>query len=543
MAELTDQGYIRLSAEEFKRFIKGQEKNNVYLSSFYSEIESIKSYSIHAKGLLIEEELVFQSEDSTEYDITISDSVFKEQVIFNGGDYNQIWFTDSEFKEEIKINRGNFNKWFWLTGCNLSKDVKVYSGNFKSFHYSGNSLNSKLFIKGGFFDQVNLNATDSSSGIEIDSLFVLINHLTVSVKGFQNIEIRKCIINILIIKGISNGNNLCLIEDIQVYSLLFEKYINLGNVFLSNISINKFLTRHIDEKVERIFDLPINFDQYEEEDIKRNIKRYNLSKVSDYVNNYFILSSKFLKKNEKIFLDYFFYKEGNVYENLFIKVDKSEFRVIDSVFGKAVIKNIDFSQFQMIIIDSSDLSNILLINSFFPTKKGAITSHKNLHRNLYHLYNDLYSVSSKQNNLKDKIEYYKASQENLLLYSKSEKGSFKKLSSILSICVSKCYSDFGQDWIRSFSITVFIIGPLFFGMLLWSTKSLTVDFSLRGFNYFLSSLLKYYPQFLNPTHKLSYFNELFGLGNWTSLIDIISRIFIGIGIFETIRSFRKYVRK
>ena len=63
---------------------------------------------------------------------------------------------------------------------------------------------------------------------------------------------------------------------------------------------------------------------------------------------------------------------------------------------------------------------------------------------------------------------------------------------------------------------------------------MSIDFSVDGFNYFRKELLQYYPQFINPTHKLSYFDNLFGLGKWSSAIDFISRIFIGIGVFEAI---------
>lgn len=545
MAKLTDEGYILLSAEEFKSFIKGEEKNNNFLNSFYSEFKSIDSYSLHAKGLKVEEELIFDSDDFTKYEITISDSIFEKRIIFNGGDYNQVWFTNCRFKEEFRLNNGNFKSWLWLTGCDFDEDVKIYNGTYESFHYSGSSLKNKLSIKGGFFNHVNLYTTDVSSGIEIDGLFILINYLSINAKGFQSIEIRKCNINILKLHGVISSGSLFLIENINIYNIVFEKNINLGNIYLSNITVKKYLTQYLDKNISSIFDLPLNLVKDEKEDIERNIKRYQVEKISDYVNNYFVSNNDFLKRNRDIIYNSIFYSDGNVYKNSFVNVDQSEFKIIDSVLGKTLIKNLDFKLFDKLLFHSSDLSSISLINAFFPTRKGSVSSllDKDLYKNLYHLYNDLYSVSSKQNNLKDKIEYYKASQENLLLSSKGEKWSFKKWSSVISISVSKLYSDFGQNWIQSLTITVFIIGPIFYGLVLWSSTDLMVDISKDGVEYFYHNLLQYYPQFLNPTHKLTYFDNLFGLGKWTSLIDIISRVFIGIGIFETIRSFRKYVRK
>ncbi|MCP4970921.1 MAG: hypothetical protein GY932_10045 [Arcobacter sp.] len=145
--------------------------------------------------------------------------------------------------------------------------------------------------------------------------------------------------------------------------------------------------------------------------------------------------------------------------------------------------------------------------------------------------------------MKEKIEYYKASQENLLAFSKEEPFSFNKLSSLGSLRTSKFYSDFGQNWLKAILITVCIIGFLFYGLFLLSLKNIELDISVKGLKFFFNNLIHYYPQFLNPTHKLSFFNEIGELGKLSSSIDLISRVFIGIGIFETIRSFRKYVRK
>ncbi|MFT5892263.1 MAG: hypothetical protein ACI9Y7_002373 [Dokdonia sp.] len=183
------------------------------------------------------------------------------------------------------------------------------------------------------------------------------------------------------------------------------------------------------------------------------------------------------------------------------------------------------------------------MNSKFPVKEGRITSNSNLYRNLYHLYNDLYSISSAQNNAKNRLEYYKASQINLLRSTKEEAFSWNKISSLLSLRVSKFYSDFGQNAVKAFFITVFLLGPIFYGLFVLSLENITFDFSEKGRKFFFEEILKYYPQFLNLTHKYTLLENVSSLGNFSLLIDLFSRIFIGIGIFEMIRSFRKYVRK
>jgi hypothetical protein len=51
--------------------------------------------------------------------------------------------------------------------------------------------------------------------------------------------------------------------------------------------------------------------------------------------------------------------------------------------------------------------------------------------------------------------------------------------------------------------------------------------------------LKYFLEFLNPTHKFDYIQED-GLTTRFYLFDFIGRIFVGYGIYQFIQAFRKY---
>jgi hypothetical protein len=543
MANLSEDGYIWLSSEEFKSFLRGDKKEEILFEGFYSEIKSINSNSIHANNLKLTNELVFDEYDIFTYDITLSNCIFEEQVKFDGGVFNQIWFTRCSFLEEVKINNGTFNKWLWYSGCTFNNAVRIYNGNFKSFHYSNNHSKKQLIINGGVFDDLHLNSFEEDIDVSIKGVFLLINHIFISGTNFRTINIKDCNINILKIDCIFSSNALVFIENIKLYYLFFNELTNLGNIFLSNIEVLKFLMKHKELSIEEMYDNSFVYEDYEREDIDRAIKRYNIKNVTQYVNNFYKSSSKFLKRNEKLIFKKLFYCEGKDYENIFIKVQKPSLKILDSVLGTFQIKNLEIKNFEDIILDSSDLSSVKMINSRFPTKKGRIKSLKNTNKNLYHLYNDLYSSSSKQNNVKEKIEYYKASQVNLLLSTKEETFSFNKLSSIWSLKVSKFYSDYGQNWFKALFVTIFLIGFLFYGLFLISLENIEFDFSVKGINFYYINLLEYYPQFLNPTHKISFINEIGVLGKLSSMIDLLSRIFIGIGFFEIIRSFRKYVRK
>jgi len=46
---------------------------------------------------------------------------------------------------------------------------------------------------------------------------------------------------------------------------------------------------------------------------------------------------------------------------------------------------------------------------------------------------------------------------------------------------------------------------------------------------------------MNPTRSSEFMNEISRNNNgWALIIDSISRIFVGIGIYQTIQAFRKY---
>lgn len=77
-------------------------------------------------------------------------------------------------------------------------------------------------------------------------------------------------------------------------------------------------------------------------------------------------------------------------------------------------------------------------------------------------------------------------------------------------------------------------------MLLMSNYDLA--WSTDGFRENIANYIK----FINPTHKLNFMDTEFykySDNDWFVIFDLLGRIFVGIGIFETIRSFRKYSRK
>jgi hypothetical protein len=73
-----------------------------------------------------------------------------------------------------------------------------------------------------------------------------------------------------------------------------------------------------------------------------------------------------------------------------------------------------------------------------------------------------------------------------------------------------------------------------------------IEFSKEGLDGFISSAI-FYIQYLNPAHRIDFMdnklsNYMYSMNLGFMVFDFIGRILISIGIFEIIKSFRKYVR-
>lgn len=102
---------------------------------------------------------------------------------------------------------------------------------------------------------------------------------------------------------------------------------------------------------------------------------------------------------------------------------------------------------------------------------------------------------------------------------------------------SKFSNNFG---INPFNATLFtlISGAIFFSFSILCTD--VFEFSICINSYDLSESLKYYFQFLLPTHRFNYLGSETHFGSGFYFWDFVGRIFVGFGIYQTITSFRKY---
>ncbi|MFD2543219.1 hypothetical protein ACFSSB_12875 [Lacinutrix gracilariae] len=210
----------------------------------------------------------------------------------------------------------------------------------------------------------------------------------------------------------------------------------------------------------------------------------------------------------------------------------STFSIVISDLGLSKFRDVFIKKFKKVEIEHSDLSSLKLYNSSFPIDiEGSPTK-------LYGVYNDLYTSAIKSSNTKDKVDYYKATQENLLKVKISEAKSRERCGSIIALKLSKWLSSFGTDWLKVISRILIISIPTYI-TLLFTLSDTVLDLSV---DVILDTISKYF-LFINPLRGINFID---GLGRYSPLsivIDFFFRIFIAIAVFELVRSFRKYVRK
>lgn len=70
------------------------------------------------------------------------------------------------------------------------------------------------------------------------------------------------------------------------------------------------------------------------------------------------------------------------------------------------------------------------------------------------------------------------------------------------------------------------------------------DMSWNGVKYLNAIIwehISYFPHIFNPTHSFNYMKEFAANSNGLPLvIDSLFRIFVGLGIYQTIQAFRRY---
>jgi hypothetical protein len=520
-----------ISSDTFIKVIKGDEKTRELHKRFYVPNDYNDEIHVCFKDTVVTGEVLIKEEFNYPYFIKINQCTFINRIDFWKGTFEKgISAESTSFKDRVYITNGVY-KWIRIAKCSFVDFLAIGGignpGEFGSITIEDVSAKS-LLITGGHFKSLSFR-WNKVKHIVVSNRNTFINSLSFSSPNkIENskVSISNILINKLYFSGEYLSSNYVEVENIDLHSIRFNDFINKGKFLLKNIRVNAHSKQVSDLTISEFY-----IKENVSEDRKSDIQSYTSEIIDESLPLYKLhlpLNDSLIEEKEKLLLI-----DENDQKDSYFGVDKA-------TLGELEMKKVEMNKFNELTIFNTDLSTIKLYSSTFPCKKITGDSAE-----LYEVFNDLYTVSQSQNNKRDQIEYYKYS-KNALLNSMLNKHWFKNIPSIISLGLSWIYSDFGTKWIRALFIVTPLLGALFFTLMMLLTKY-DLDISNHGFENF-KMLLAYYIRFLNPAHRINFMDNIFSDFIFSNnfifvLLDTFGRIFIGIGLFETVQSFRSYSRK
>lgn len=520
---------LSLKEHSFKKLISDPDNN--IAKPFTIDVGFFRSF----ENLELDEEINFNSEDNYSKPIVLNGCSFKKINIEGSIFLEFLWFKNCVFNHDFIIYEGDF-KSILFENCEFKEGLTIHNIKTDSLSIELSASKNPIRIKGGIYKRLFYNSANEKTHLKVNGQFTFIDLLSIDTIIGATITISESIIRLLKLEGDFNNSSRINIKNIKNLDISLDNINNDGKLYFTDFETYNIIGLKI-PPLEKVIE-SIN-DKETKLEINHLIK-YN-PKIKTFLQLFNHIS---LRESYKNLLYALLFRDVFI-----IKIDSQEpnFVINYSSLGLLELKGMQLEKYRIIIM-SSDLSSIKLINTTFPTNKVAWT-----YADGFSVFNDLYTSANKQNNTEDKIEYYKASQKYLYKKIKSKKILIKpnystlkalinKLSSIMAIKISGLYSNHGSNWIRSVLITVLLIGMPLFGLFAASLKDIRYEFSSKGINFFIKDILPHFPEFINPLHRIDFMDIVSDKGPWSGLVDLIARILIGIGIFEMIRSFRKYVR-
>ena len=213
----------------------------------------------------------------------------------------------------------------------------------------------------------------------------------------------------------------------------------------------------------------------------------------------------------------------------------NEIHIEDSSMGKAEFLDVDLSKPAVAKIISSNISDIILIDTVFPDV--LMGNSKTDFKSIRDAFRQLKLASGKQGNRIQELKYEASEMEAY----KQDNSAIKTLDEKAILLFNKLTNNHGQNWLMPLlEILIFTI-PAF--MLIKLQMGYTFVFG-----YISAGDFGQYLEFaFNPLHN---FIILFGEDKTISsdklgiarLIDVAAKIVSGLLIFQLIRAFRKYVK-
>ena len=406
-----------------------------------------------------------------------------------------------------------------------SNRVTFRGGKCESFEIEGGMVNQLEVVAGALdkatFKGKGIKAIHIGSGFPVFGEVVFDDNLEET-----NINIDGGFINHLRLQGKYLPINEIDISNISLHRLTLSSLKSEGSIFFSNINVCARPQEHSKTKLMELF-----VKIYGEEAAQGRCKELELLGDELLVDCFGRLVDNEKAKGGKYLL--------SPVPGLEEKEEVGYLEIDKVVVARIDFTNVELEQFKVVSAYRTSFAGWRFVNSSFPLRAKSYRwefSGRVMPRAwIYEFFNDQYTLAKAQNNKKNQINYYQAAQHNLFLSLFSIKW-YKNIPSMLSLLVAMLYSNFGSNWFRSITVTLAISFGFFYLML--GTIQQDIPWRVAA---------SYFVQFLNPVHKFTFMDAKDVLLSPSKcfdfvLYDFIGRIVTGIGIYETVRSFRKFVR-
>lgn len=553
---------------------------------------------VNIDGYVVSHAIDIRGEDYKE-DVWIKNTVFKDILSIENCDFKKLVFENCIFEKGLQINKNKITKEFKIVSCELEGETIFKDCNLASFQSEQTNFDTVFFC--GFLHNNSIKNNDvvfvdtNCKKLSFDDLEC---HKNIQLKSLNTEELT--IYRSVFLSAISFGdfdgphkfyaknvyyesskflqridfNQGEVKEILYFHKIEFEEQVVLRREMnfkgIDFVEIRAKYTVGIDfhDNLERIhfcncrFETSFSLNSFKREDVYK--KRISLNFTGVIYGNYFIeqvptlsidlscinfgnlifnnINTKFI-----IITDFFNYNK------LFFNSIKYDLKfnaliIYDSSIGNTEFENIDFRKYDEVVVAKSDVSSMLLTNSLFPkdiqikSKEPwlgfEIPENISINKNMYFRdsYRQLKIAMEKMGN-----RYY------ALIYKSKEMYYHRRELSWgwdkLLLYINYLSNKNGISWARGIFFTLscaliaFILlnnqleKPLF-----WVDTEASLDETICTLKYAGKNYITYLSSY--PILKIYGLKE-----NWiVNFIVLLSRIFVSVGIYQTITAFRKYAK-
>ena len=532
------------------------------------------------------------------HDIIIKDCVFCKTVeISNSRFFKSLTIENCTFEKGVYLNSIEIQGEFKFNSCSFADEVifkdlilagfKIIKTNFKYLLFTGYLKNNAIkneevsfldsYSQKVEFDDLECNKIIRLKDLQTGSLNIYRSnfHSELSFGNFENEE-NFYADNVYFLSSkfhervdFYNGK---IEERFDFHKVEFEEQV----VITRNIEIKSINFTEIRAKLNVSIDFQDNFESLEFCDcwFNSSLTVHNFEKLTSYSKSVsinfagVIYGNYIIEEIPTISIDISCINFGNIifhnidtkfiilnrffnYNKLFFNSirynDKYNILVIyDSNIGNTEFENIDFRKFNEVVIVKSDVSNMLLTNSLFPKNIQIKSKAPRLGYEIPELekINDDMYFRDSYRQLKVAMEkmgnrYYSLRYKSKEMY--YQRKELKWGSDKILLYINYISNNNGISWIRGIFFTLacafiaFLVlnskrtNPLFY----W-TFSTSITQSCEAFKIGFKSYISFISSY--PIFKIENINSSWAV----DFIILLTRIFVSVGIYQTIVAFRKY---